>query len=654
MSQIISPFIRYCMALGVVPSNYEDNLTVIECLNFLIKFLNDTVIPAFNENDEHVEEIKKQIEALQKYVDSYFDSLDIQTEVDHKLDQMASSGQLADIIAQYLGLAGVLAYNTIADMAAAKNLVNGSICRVLGNTNYATGDGSFYRVRTLINTDVVDGVNLVAITAAPTLVAERIHSLDTSKPINVLYYGVKADGVTDNTTLLQKIIDDNPRAVIYFPSGDYLIKGGLKVKHKYPVSFKLENDARLFTDVDITCLIDLGTERDNTDYFNVETDSYRTIIEGGVIDCNHCTYGVRTQSSASFLIMDGCRLINVDYYGIGIMKDSYYNSSNANLRNLVIYGKDSKSVNASTGIYLEGYDNKLFNITIQGVKVGININSAGNFINSVHAVTYFKDNTFTTAQFNATVAFDINGNDNTLKECYADTYGTGFFIRVRSNQTIDNCFTYWWQSPADSETYCVRFADDVYNPNATIVNSNFEVASNGTKHIIYMRNRENYNNLVLDNNHYDENADALDIAFDVVLNKNNNNLIPFATPPTPLTANSYYFIGYIKRDGFFTTSFDIGYAGFFKYSLDVIYVTDGVNFKSVKWYGTTLDAELVVADPVQIGNDYYAKLYLKTGNDPIWSQIGLSNVCGDLFVIPQHSKDTSATPTTTLGTFAFD
>lgn len=100
MSQIISPFIRYCMALGVVPSNYEDNLTVIECLNFLIKFLNDTVIPAFNENDEHVEEIKKQIEVLQKYVDSYFDSLDIQTEVDHKLDDMAKAGTLADIINQ--------------------------------------------------------------------------------------------------------------------------------------------------------------------------------------------------------------------------------------------------------------------------------------------------------------------------------------------------------------------------------------------------------------------------------------------------------------------------------------------------------------------------------------------------------------------------
>ena len=207
MSQIISPFIRYCMALGVVPSNYEDNLTVIECLNFLIKFLNDTVIPAFNENDEHVEEIKKQIEALQKYVDSYFDSLDIQTEVDHKLDQMASSGQLADIIAQYLGLAGVLAYNTIADMAAAKNLANGSICRVLGNTNYATGDGAFYRVRTLINTDVVDGFKLVAITAAPTLVAERIPGNITKKYLFIgdsYAQGFNPDGnVTSWTTLLK-------------------------------------------------------------------------------------------------------------------------------------------------------------------------------------------------------------------------------------------------------------------------------------------------------------------------------------------------------------------------------------------------------------------------------------------------------------------
>lgn len=625
--------------IGALPTAFMESMSFYEMIAWLVDYIQKNVITAINDNAEAVREIQRWIETL-----------DLQDEVDNKLEEMAESGELAEIIAQYIQLNGVLAYQTISDMASAENLVSGSVARVLGNDEASDGNGAYYKIRELINTDVVDGLNIVAL-HDPLLVGERIHGANTAKPINVLYYGVKNDGVTDNTTILQKIVDENPRSVLYFPSGDYLIKQGIEVKHKYPVSFKLENDARLFTDTPITCLIDLGVERDISDHFDVETDSYRTIIEGGVIDCDNCTYGVRTESSASFLIMDGCRLINVDNYGIGIMKDAYYNSSNANLRNLVIYGKDSKSTNYSTAIYLQGYDNKISNITIQGVKIGIDIQGAGNFINNVHAVTYFVENTFTTAQFDATVAFNINGNDNTLKECYADTYGTGFYIQVQSNQIIDNCFTYWWQAPADSETYCVRFANSVINPIATVVNSNFQIAQYGTPHIIYVPNRVNYK-LVLDNNNYPENGDVLDFAYDVTLNKKNNNLIPFATPATQLASNSYFFIGYIKRDGFVTTSFDLGCAGTFKYSLDIIYTSGGVTFKSVKWYDTTLDAELVVADPVQVGNDYYAKLYLKTGSDALWSQLAMSNVCGDLFVIPQHSKEASETPLATLSTFA--
>ena len=221
--------------IGVLPTSFIDSMSYYEMIAWLVNYIKTEVIPAINNNAEAVKEIQHWIETL-----------DLQDEVNNKLDEMAESGELTEIIAQYLSLGAVIAYETIADMVAAENLVAGSICRVLGNEAYADGDGAYYRVRALINTDTVDGFNLVALND-PTLVGERIHELGTAKPINVLYYGVKGDGTTDNSTLLQKIIDDNPRAVIYFPSGNYLIKSGVKVKDKYPVSFKLENDARLFT-----------------------------------------------------------------------------------------------------------------------------------------------------------------------------------------------------------------------------------------------------------------------------------------------------------------------------------------------------------------------------------------------------------------------
>ena len=144
-------------------TDYQLYSKVVEYLNKCIKATNQTV---------------ELMATLQEYVDHYFDNLDVQDEINNKLEEMAQSGELTDIIAQYLGLAGVLAYDTISDMVSADNLADGSICRVLGNTNYKNGDGAYYKIRQLINTDVVDGYHLVAITNAPTLVAERITDID--------------------------------------------------------------------------------------------------------------------------------------------------------------------------------------------------------------------------------------------------------------------------------------------------------------------------------------------------------------------------------------------------------------------------------------------------------------------------------------------
>ena len=115
-----------------------------------------------------------QVEELTDYVNYYFDNLDVQDEVNNKLDEMAESGELTEIIAQYLQLAGLLCFNTKADMKGAENLVNGSFAKTYGTTTYNDGYGEFYKIRTLLNTDVIDDDNIVALTNYPTLIAEKI------------------------------------------------------------------------------------------------------------------------------------------------------------------------------------------------------------------------------------------------------------------------------------------------------------------------------------------------------------------------------------------------------------------------------------------------------------------------------------------------
>lgn len=161
-----SPFKRLVLNLGVAPTAFTDGMTYYELLAWLVKFLEDEVVPKTNESIEGLKE-------LQTYVSTYFDNLDVQEEINNKLDQMAESGQLTDIIAQYLQLAGVLAFDTVAGMQAAENLVNGSIAKTLGKNTYLDGKGEFYKIRTIKNTDDVDGDNIIALND-DTLVAEKI------------------------------------------------------------------------------------------------------------------------------------------------------------------------------------------------------------------------------------------------------------------------------------------------------------------------------------------------------------------------------------------------------------------------------------------------------------------------------------------------
>lgn len=163
MPHYIEDCLQVCADWGLIPTEFRQCMTWEEQVLWLTKFLKEQVIPQFNG-------LSDQVNALQ----AWFDNLDVQEEINNKLDEMAESGELADIIAQYLQLAGVLAFGTIADLSAAENLANGSTARVLGNTSAADGDGAYYVVRNLVNTDTVDGYNLVGLTNYPALVAERI------------------------------------------------------------------------------------------------------------------------------------------------------------------------------------------------------------------------------------------------------------------------------------------------------------------------------------------------------------------------------------------------------------------------------------------------------------------------------------------------
>ena len=191
----LKPFPRFCCSIGYIPTSYKISMTYEEQLLWLCDFLENTVIPTVNQNGQAVEELQNLYVELKQYVDDYFSNLDIQTEINNKLDDMAEQGQLTELITDYLNLKCILAFNNISDMSEATNLIDGSFAKTYGRLNLNDGGGAFYYVREIQNTDIVDGVNVVALDN-PSLVAIKVTDLE-------------------NKLSLSEIIDITPIGQIY-------------------------------------------------------------------------------------------------------------------------------------------------------------------------------------------------------------------------------------------------------------------------------------------------------------------------------------------------------------------------------------------------------------------------------------------------------
>jgi hypothetical protein len=112
------------------------------------------IIKSVNDSGEQVEKLTDAFISLQEYVENYFKNLDVQDEINNKLNEMSASGELQDIINQYLQLAGIFTYNNINEMKSAINLTENSKCCVFGNKEINDGGFNFYNVKNSTSLDV--------------------------------------------------------------------------------------------------------------------------------------------------------------------------------------------------------------------------------------------------------------------------------------------------------------------------------------------------------------------------------------------------------------------------------------------------------------------------------------------------------------------
>ena len=159
------------------------------------------IINSENTLGTQMENVTNAFIELQNYVNNYFENLDVQDEINNKLNEMAESGVLQEIISSYLNTKAIFCFDNVEAMKNATNLIDGSYARTLGYYSKNDGGGATYKIRTIINDDIVDEGSIISM-SNNNLIAELIIN-STIKPE---YFGAHGDGIFDDTIYFKKAL----------------------------------------------------------------------------------------------------------------------------------------------------------------------------------------------------------------------------------------------------------------------------------------------------------------------------------------------------------------------------------------------------------------------------------------------------------------
>ena len=276
----LQPITKFIYTLGVLPTSYLFSMTYQEQLTWLCNYISQTLIPAINTEGEAVQELQQLYKDLQDYVDNYFENLDVQAEIDNKLDEMVDNGTLENIIEPYLKNNAIFVFSTVADLQADENLVENQYVRTLGYYSINDGGDSLYKIRALSLSDTIDGSFLLALNDN-SLVAELI----VEGPVNFKQIGGKADNSSDNSTVWGNFIASDYKD-LYIPEGNYKILSTIYLKDDvfihgagYSTILMIQPEGQLT----LSNIADGHTDirlRDFTIRVNGERDSYAILLYG--------------------------------------------------------------------------------------------------------------------------------------------------------------------------------------------------------------------------------------------------------------------------------------------------------------------------------------------------------------------------------------
>jgi len=257
---------------------------------------------------------------------------------------------------------------------------------------------------------------------------------------------VTADGTTDVSDALQKLINDNPNRTIFFPDGTYLISKPIltpadptKAVHLVLANFAVIKASKDWKE-DAGALVKLGGE---FPYNSITINGSNYGIEGGIFDGSGIADGISIDSGRETRV-DQVSIKNTKI-GIHIKHGANNGSSDSDIVDVNIVGNDQKN---SIGVLIEGYDNTVTNMRIASVNVGIWCKSGGNSLKNLHPLYIFKD----TQDYESSCGFIIEGSNNWCDYCYSDQFATGFKLKKGACVNLTDCFCWWYTGKVSYQT----------------------------------------------------------------------------------------------------------------------------------------------------------------------------------------------------------
>ena len=358
----------------------------------------------YNKEVDAINTLGVQVEGIT----DWFDDLDVQDEVNNKLDEMAESGVLEEIIGAYINANAVLGFDTLADLKVATNLIDGSFAQTLGYYTKNDGGKGLYKIRNITNADIVDEMRIIALNDQ-SLIAELIETNVNAKQI-----GCKTDG-TDNSTLLNNYFTKYGDG-LYFPNGNYSIAREVDTIG----NVIMDNKAYLVATSSMDCCVHINKNVTYTDFVDTLERNQKLIIN---VNANKLgDTGIRTDKLHMAKL--DLTVINAITYGV---YTKYGSSGHAeNNFNINISNTNDYTTNNTTGVYIRGTDDYYENITTINCKTGVHLRGGGNTINAIHSWLNKSE------LWSGSVTLKIVASKNHINTLISDTMEKGIYLENNS------------------------------------------------------------------------------------------------------------------------------------------------------------------------------------------------------------------------------